>query len=144
MDLSQREREIRRTVRREWYQQLKTLLSGLEDLHDHLISNENLSRLKIGVSDLPLEVEDGSLDFGARFFAPLPPDALQTSPCTLCSNNGIHGPVFRRPESPIPSYLQSDYEEDQMYFTGRYLAKVISTHCSHTALEYSSEWRCVR
>ncbi len=122
------------TLRREWYEQLASLLSDLECLNKDYLDDSDLLQLGISTSPFDIELDDIADDSGPRFFTPFHRDHLKVSSCVI-------QPCDHR---TLGSRFGFDNVDCGAYHWGRDLAAVIGAHLRDVRWMYSSKWKFVR
>ena len=122
------------TLRRTWYEQLGSLFSDLEGLHEDHLDESHMSQLRIRTSSFNIELDDVTDSTGARFFTPFHRHRLKVSSCS------IDPPTHRT----LGSRFGLDNVDFGAYCWGRGLSSVIGKHMQDIRRVYPSKWKIVR
>lgn len=129
----------RHEIRKQWYRQLKGLVSNIEDIPDRPVLDHK-EQERLGISML---TEDASRsEHEARYFTPVLPENLPISPC--CPSRWVLENGGSSHESLWPRFLPDNEEAAELvedYYDGRHLASVISHHLSKLQWRYPSPWK---
>lgn len=129
----------RHEIRKQWYRQLKGLVSNIEVIPDRPVLDHK-EQQRLGISMLTEDAPHSEHE--ARYFTPVLPENLPISPC--CPSRWVLENGGSSHESLWPRFLPDDEEAAELvddYYDGRHLASVISHHLSKLRWRYPSPWK---
>ncbi|KAK2813959.1 hypothetical protein FQN50_000360 [Emmonsiellopsis sp. PD_5] len=134
----------RHDIKKQWYGQLKTLVSNIDEIPDRpVLGHEEQQRLGIRMLSSSAEAEDAQdSEAEPRYFTPVLPENLPISPCCPSRWPVEHGVPTHKPLWPRPIPYDEDAAElVDDYIDARFLASDIAHHASHLRWDYPSPWK---